>query len=156
MITLIFKKATALSYILSLIILYFVINDHSQHWSSSPLALIEKITVFFLFVLCLLAVDWIVKQQYWASEGNFHLFIFVLGVFSLPELPAENWITLYIFFLWIAFIHLLNACQRENNVKGIFNAGFFIALGSFFFPEGIFVFPIIWIVLLINSSCFEM
>lgn len=150
--TLFFKKATAFSYILSLVLLYFVVNDHSQYWPSSPLVLTEKATLFLLLMACLLAVDWIVKQQYWATAGNFHLLIFVLGLFSLPELPSDNWIILFFFFFWVSFIHLINACRKENRIKGVFNAGFLIALGSFFFPEGAFTFPFIWIVLFIYGA----
>lgn len=152
MITAIHKKATALSYIVSLIILYFVINQHSQAWSPSPVALGQKLAIFFLFALCLFAIDWIVKQQYWASQGNYHLFVFVMGIFSLPKLPVENWITLYFFLLWVAYIHLLNACQSDNDVKGLFNAGFLLFLASFFFPEGIVLFPIVWVILLIHEA----
>ncbi len=101
--------------------------------------------------MCLLTVDWAVKKYYWADKSSYHLLVFSLGVFALPIQEIDNWIIIYAFFFWVSFIYLLNVSSQGQEIKSTFNASFFLSFGSLFFPEGMLLFPLIWLVLLLHG-----
>ena len=150
MISLFFNKSKVSSYLFSVLIVIAVVYYHLRENTSQNYFVNEKNAAAFLLILCLLSIDWAVKKYYWANKASYHLLVFSLGVFALPIELFNSWMVVYAFFFWIAFIQLLNISSQGKEVKSTFNAGFFLCFGSLFLPVGIFMFPFIWVVLLIH------
>ena len=150
MISFFFNKSKVSSYLFGALIVIAAVYYHLRENISQNYFVNEKNTAAFLLILCLLSIDWAVKKHYWANKASYHLLVFSLGVFALPIELFNSWMVVYAFFFWIAFIQLLNISRQGKEVKSTFNAGFFLCFGSLFLPVGIFMFPFIWVVLLIH------
>ena len=150
MISFFFNKSKVSSYLFGALIVIAAVYYHLRENISQNYFVNEKNTAAFLLIICLLSIDWAVKKHYWANKASYHLLVFSLGVFALPIELFNSWMVVYAFFFWIAFIQLLNISRQGKEVKSTFNAGFFLCFGSLFLPAGIFMFPLIWLVLLIH------
>lgn len=100
----------------------------------------------------MLAVDWSVKQRYWATKANYHLFLFPFFILAFPAETSGNWLLVFLFFLWIAFNYIVAIDQSGGIVKKVFNAFFFFFIGVLFFPQGILLLPLLWLLLFIKRS----
>ena len=96
-----FNKSSFFSYILALVLLALALYSHEILSTSFPYDA-EKHLTLLLLSSCMLAVDWSVKQRYWASKANYHLVIFSLSVFALPIESWNNWLLVFFFFFWTA------------------------------------------------------
>ena len=76
MISSFFKKSGVLSYLLSLALLAVAVYSQGETQGTLVLITTKKTHALFLLILCMLAVDWSVKQRYWATQANYHLFLF--------------------------------------------------------------------------------
>ncbi len=112
----------------------------------------KKNVALLLLSLCMLAVDWTVKQHYWATKANYHLLLFPFFVLALPVELWNNWILFFFFFLWIAMNYLVAIDQSGRNIAKVFNAFFFFFLGVLFFPQGSVVLPLLWLVMLLKGA----
>lgn len=152
MIATFFKNSSVFSYLLSLALLAVVVYGQGETGPSLIRINTEKSTALFLLSLCLLAVDWTVKKQYWAKQANFHLLFFPLFVFALPLGNWNNWMLVFLFFVWIAFTYLVALDQSTGNISKVFNAFFFFFSGSLFFPQGIILLPLLWWVMGVKGA----
>lgn len=152
MISFFYKKANVFSYLSSLVVLLFIINDQSNLFVTSTFFVAEKIMAYVLLALCMFAVDWIVKQQYWVTSANYHLLVFLLCIYALPNNQWDNWLLLFIFFFWIAYINIVDLFRSEEKIKSTFNASFFLCFASLFFNEGIIFFPFLWVAMIIQGT----
>lgn len=152
MISFFYKKANVFSYLTSLVLLLFIINDQSNLLVTSTVFVAEKITAYVLLALCMFAVDWMAKQQYWVTSANYHLFVFLLSIYALPDNQWDNWLLLFIFFFWIAYINIVDLSLSEEKIKSTFNASFFMCLAALYFNEGIVLFPFLWIAMIIQGT----
>lgn len=147
-----FNKSMFSSYLLSVLMVIASVYFHFRNETIiQGLFFNEKNATALLLIICLLTVDWSVKKYYWADKSSYHLLVFSLGIFALPVQGVDNWMLFYAFFFWTAFIHLLAISSQGQETKSTFNASFFLCFGSLFFPEGILLFPFIWLVLLIHG-----
>ena len=152
MITFFYKRANVFSYLTSMVILLFIINDQSKTFVTSTVVVAEKITTYTLLLLCMFAVDWVVKQQYWVRSANYHVFMFLLSIYALPYKQWDNWLLLFIFFFWIAYINIIDLSRSDEKIKSTFNASFFLCFGALFFNEGIVLFPFLWVVMIVQGT----
>ena len=141
-----------LSYLLSLALLAVAVYSQGETQGTLVLITTKKTHALFLLSLCMLAVDWSVKQRYWATQANYHLFLFPFFVFSLPVETWQNWLLVFFFFLWIAFNYIVAIDQSGGIISKVFNAFFFFFMGVLFFPQAIIVLPLLWILLLIKKA----
>lgn len=152
MISSFFKKSGVLSYLLSLALLAVAVYSQGETQGTLVLITTKKTHALFLLILCMLAVDWSVKQRYWATQANYHLFLFPFFVFALPVETWGNWLLVFFFFLWIAFNYIVAIDQSGGIITKVFNAFFFFFMGVLFFPQAIIVLPLLWILLLIKKA----
>lgn len=152
MISSFFKKSGVLSYLLSLALLAVVVYSQGETQGTLVLITAQKNFALFLLSICMLAVDWSVKQRYWATQANYHLFLFPVFIFAFPIETWGNWLLIYFFFLWIAFNYIVAIDQSGGIITKVFNAFFFFFIGVLFFPQGIIVLPLLWILLMIKRA----
>lgn len=152
MISSFFKKSGVLSYLLSLTLLAVVVYSQGETQGTLVLITAQKNATLFLLSICMLAVDWSVKQRYWATQANYHLFLFPVFIFAFPIETWGNWLLIYFFFLWIAFNYIVAIDQSGGITTKVFNAFFFFFIGVLFFPQGIIVLPLLWILLMIKRA----
>lgn len=145
-----FNKSSFFSYILALVLLALALYSHEILSISFPYDA-EKHLTLLLLSSCMLAVDWSVKQRYWASKANYHLVIFSFSVFALPIESWNNWLLMFFFFFWIALNYLVGIDPSGNQNKKVFNAFFFFYLGGLFYPQGVIFFPLLWGTLFIQG-----
>ena len=138
-----FNNSSFFSYILALVLLALALHSHEILSISFPYDA-EKHLTRLLLSSCMLAVDWSVKQRYWASKANYHLVIFSFSVLALPIESWNNWILMFFFFFWIALNYLVGIDPSGNQNKKVFNAFFFFYLGGLFYPQGVIFFPLLW------------
>ena len=141
-----------MSYLLSLALLAVAVYSHGETQGKLVLITAKKTHVLFLLSLCLLAVDWSVKQHYWAIQANYHLFFFPFFILVFPVETWGNWLLVFFFFLWIAFNYIVAIDQSGGIITKVFNAFFFFFIGVLFFPQGILLLPLLWLLLLIKKS----
>ena len=96
-------------------------------------------STFTLLLLssCMLAVDWSVKQRYWASKANYHLVIFSFSVFALPIESWNNWLLMFFFFFWIALNYLVGIDPSGNQNKKFLMRSFSFYLEDCFTRKGL-------------------
>lgn len=141
-----------MSYLLSLALLAVVVYSQGETQGTLVLITAQKNFALFLLSICMLAVDWSVKQRYWATQANYHLFLFPVFIFAFPIETWGNWLLIYFFFLWIAFNYIVAIDQSGGIITKVFNAFFFFFIGVLFFPQGIIVLPLLWILLMIKRA----
>ena len=152
MISSIFKKSGVLSYLLSFALLAVVVYSQGETQGTLILITAKKNHALFLLSLCMLEVDWSVKQRYWATQANYHLFLFPFFILAFPLETWRNWLLVFFFFLWIAFNYIVAIDQSGGIITKVFNAFFFFFIGVLFFPQGILLLPLLWLLLLIKKS----
>ena len=81
----------------------------------------------------MLAVDWSVKQRYWATQANYHLFYFPF-CFCTPSRNMGELAFGLFFFLWIAFNYIVAIDQSGGIITKVFNA-FSFFMGCYFFRK---------------------
>lgn len=158
MIGLLFRDSSILSYIVAWLLLGLVIWLQAKGTDPTifPLNNPNAVIAFFLLSLCMIACDWIVKQEYWAKKGNYHLVVFPITFLSLPSLVWDNWKVLFILFFMIGYIVLLRMLRSGQELQKVFNGSFWVALGCLFFPEGLILFPFVWVLIaLYNKLSFQ-
>ena len=141
-----------LSYLLSLALLAVAVYSQGETEGTLMLITTKKSLALFLLSLCMLAVDWSVKQRYWATQANYHLFLFPVFILAFPVETWGNWLLVYFFFLWIAFSYIVAIDQSGRIITKVFNAFFFFFIGVLFFPQGVIVLPLLWILLMIKGA----
>ena len=141
-----------MSYLLSLALLAVAVYSHGETQGKLVLITAKKTHVLFFLSLCLLAVDWSVKRHYWATQANYHLFFFPFFILVFPVETWGNWLLVFFFFLWIAFNYIVAIDQSGGIITKVFNAFFFFFIGVLFFPQGILLLPLLWLLLLIKKS----
>ena len=152
MISSFFKRSSVMSYLISIALLAVAVYSQGDTEGKLVLITVQKSVALFLLSVCMLAVDWTVKQRYWATEANYHLFLFPVFIFAFSVEIWGNWLLLYLIFLWIAFSYLVAIDQSGGIIKKVFNAFFFFYIGALFFPQGIIVLPLLWIVLTVKGA----
>ena len=136
MILTLFNKSSIVSYLLALVLLGLAVYSHALDAGVRYPFDGERNLALVLLSCCMLAVDWSVKQRYWATKANYHLVFFSLFVYALPLAQWNNWTLIFFFFYWIGLNYLIGIDQSGGQIKKTFNASFFIFLGSFFYPPG--------------------
>ena len=147
MILTLFNKSSIVSYLLALVLLGLAVYSHALDAGVRYPFDGERNLALVLLSCCMLAVDWSVKQRYWATKANYHLVFFSLFVYALPLAQWNNWTLIFFFFYWIGLNYSIGIDQPGGQIKKTFNASFFIFLGSFFYPPGLFLFPLLWVIL---------
>ena len=147
-----FKKSGVFSYLLSIAILIFAVYSRGEIEGVFISVDFQKNVAFVVLCLCMLAVDWTVKQHYWATTANYHLLLFPVFILALPAELWDNWVLFFFFFLWIAFSYLIAIDPSGGNISKVFNAFFFYFVGCLFFPQGIVFLPFLWVVLIMKGA----
>ncbi|MEN8846207.1 MAG: hypothetical protein ABF261_08020, partial [Candidatus Arcticimaribacter sp.] len=140
------------SYLLSTAILIFAVYSRGEIEGVFISVDFQKNVAFVVLCLCMLAVDWTVKQHYWATTANYHLLLFPVFILALPAELWDNWVLFFFFFLWIAFSYLIAIDQSGGNIAKVFNAFFFYFTGCLFFSQGIIFLPFLWFVLMAKGG----
>lgn len=152
MISSFFKNSGIFNYLLSLGLLAVAVFSQGDTKGVPALIDPQKSVALVVLSLCMLAVDWSVKQRYWASKASYHLLLFPLFILGFPLEIWDNWILIYYFFLWIAFNFLVAIDQSGQITAKVFNAFFFFFLGVLFFPQGVIILPLLWAILMIKGA----
>ena len=142
-----FNKSSVFSYLLALGLLGLAVYSHDFSLTQTDPFDAKRKVALVLLSSCMLAIDWVVKQRYWATKANYHLIFFPLFIFALPLQQWHNWVVLCFFFYWVGLNFLVGIDQSGGQIKKIFNAAFFIFLGGLFYPPGLLFFPLVWVIL---------
>jgi hypothetical protein len=152
MISLLFKRASILSYLIAFVLLGLTVYAEGILLNSNQQFVGEQIISFLFLSLLMLAIDWTIKRQYWAAQANYHLYVFVLLSFVLPKSGWDNWRLIYFFLFWLAITNIFSSIQSISKEKYLFNAGFFMGLAAMLYPEGIVFYPFIWVLLFLQEQ----
>jgi len=87
-----------MSYLLSLALLALAVYSQGETQGTLVLITAKKNHALFLLSLCMLVVDWSVKQRYWATQANYHLFFFPFFILAFPVETWGNWLLVFFFF----------------------------------------------------------
>ena len=152
MITFFFNKTTFISYLMAFVLLGLSVYIDGLLMVNKQVFTGEQAIAFLLLFIGMLAIDGTIKQQYWASKTNYHLYVFVVLTFVLPKAQWDNWMLIYLFLFWGAMTHLFFSIQKISKDKNIFNAGFLWGVATLFYPEAIVFYPTIWILLILQGT----
>ena len=152
MISFFFNKTTFVSYLVASFLLGLSVYMDGLLMPNKQAFSGEQVAAFFLLFIIMLAIDGIIKQQYWSANGNYHLFVYVMLSFVLPKNGWDNWMLVYLFLFWLAMVHLFVSIQKGAKEKNIFNAAFLLGLATLFYPEAIVFYPTVWILLILQGQ----
>ena len=127
-----FNKSSVFSLPLCLLVWPFIAMTFSDSNRSFDA---KRKLALALLSSCMLAIDWVVKQRYWATKANYHLVFFALFVFALLSSNGTigrpcalfYWVGLNFFWDWPVWW-----TNQET-----FNAAFFIFLGACFILQAL-------------------
>ena len=133
MISSFFKRSSVMSYLISIALLAVAVYSQGDTEGKLVLITVQKSVALFLLSVCMLAVDWTVKQRYWATEANYHLFLFPVFIFAFSVEIWGNWLLLYL----IIFLVLGSYCgtlPARSVFCLFFPRQYFNSLPGFFKP----------------------
>lgn len=125
------------------ILYYFIFSTKLSFMATQIIAcVVILIGAFFL--------NFISIQQEITSKTNFlPSFFYILFAFSATAKNSLEPILVANIFVLASFYFLINSYRREEALTEFFNAGFSMALASFFYIDYIIIFPVLFISLLI-------
>lgn len=113
----------------------------------------SNLLYYFLLVLLSVGISWLNQKHIILSERN-HMpaFFILILLLSFPEVQRLNPALIASVFIVLCADRLLLLVNKENDSLKIFEAAFFLTIGSFVYPPAILLFPSVIIALLIMKS----
>ena len=146
MVGFLFRATAWPAYFIAVIWLAATVYIKSQQ-VQGPFSQTEWGIVFALLLFQLFTIDWGIRSNGWVKNRSDHLYFFPLLFLSLPWTINDLSLMFFASFLWLAFLQLTRFSQKKGEQKHIFNASFLWLTAVLFFPQGIYFFPMIWILM---------
>lgn len=94
------------------------------------------------------------NETYILTDKSSYLpaFFYIIIVSGINFVQTQSHVIFASLFLFLALIQIFSAYKHDENLSSLFNASFFIAIGSFFYIKILFFFPIILIGVIITRT----
>ena len=150
MFTRVFGKTSFWSYLIAFSILsssflwHYAIMSESNPNSGN----IFRITVIGALAICsLILVEWTVRRQRLFQKGSYHLLVFSLFFWILPNNKWDLWLWVAILFFWCSLIQLMSIRGNTHSREVAFNAGFWLVFAVLFQVKFCYFFLLLWLIL---------
>lgn len=141
MLTSFFRKSKPITFFLILILTFFVyilFNFTAVEQEINGFYILKKTGLFFIVLLSLIFVNYILIKEKSKSRHAFVLYLYFLFIVATPNFLQNGNMIMAGFFLILGFRRTLLFHTGKHLSKKIFDAFFWFALGSLFFPPALF------------------
>lgn len=152
MLTSFFRKSKPINFLLMTLVIFFFYFFYNLSTPGKPIDgtwVLEKIGGFIAFLALSFLLNFILVKTKPENRHTFVLLIFVGFCLIFPSLLTDGKTLLAGLFTALGFRRILGLQNDKNISKKIFDAFFFLALASFFFPSTILylIVPLVGILL---------
>ena len=159
MITSFFRTSKPLHYLIFLVLFFaiFVFQSFYNHnINQSPISYLTLFGVFFLFLVTFFVYVFIITKNDLTQKNSFAALYLCLFIGILPQFFSAPIIMLSNLFVLLGLRRIFSLKKNINTKKKLFDAGFWIALATIFYPWTILYFvPLFVAILMITSDYFK-
>ena len=159
MITSFFRTSKPLHYLIFLVLFFaiFVFQSFYNHnINQSPISYVTLFGVFFLFLATFFVYVFIITKNYLTQKNSFAALYLCLFIGIIPQFFLTPIVMLSNLFVLLGLRRIFSLKKNLNTKKKLFDAGFWIALATIFYPWAILYFvPLFVAILMITSDYFK-
>ena len=159
MITSFFRTSKPLHYLIFLVLFFttFVFQSFYNHnINQSPISYFTLFGVFFLFLVTFFVYVFIITKNDLTQKNSFAALYLCLFIGILPQFFLTPIVMLSNLFVLLGLRRIFSLKKNLNTKKKLFDAGFWIALATIFYPWAILYFvPLFVAILMITSDYFK-
>jgi len=159
MITSFFRTSKPLHYLIFLVLFFaiFVFQSFYNHnINQSPISYFTLFGVFFLFLVTFFVYVFIITKNDLTQKNSFAALYLCLFIGIIPQFFLTPIVMLSNLFVLLGLRRIFSLKKNLNTKKKLFDAGFWIALATIFYPWAILYFvPLFVAILMITSDYFK-
>ena len=159
MITSFFRTSKPLHYLIFLVLFFaiFVFQSFYNHnINQSPISYLTLFGVFFLFLVTFFVYVFIITKNDLTQKNSFAALYLCLFIGIIPQFFLTPIVMLSNLFVLLGLRRIFSLKKNLNTKKKLFDAGFWIALATIFYPWAILYFvPLFVAILMITSDYFK-
>lgn len=159
MITSFFRTSKPLHYLIFLVLFFaiFVFQSFYNHnINQSPISYFTLFGVFFLFLVTFFVYVFIITKNDLTQKNSFAALYLCLFIGIIPQFFLTPILMLSNLFVLLGLRRIFSLKKNLNTKKKLFDAGFWIALATIFYPWAILYFvPLFVAILMITSDYFK-
>ena len=159
MITSFFRTSKPLHYLIFLVLFFaiFVFQSFYNHnINQSPISYLTLFGVFFLFLVTFFVYVFIITKNDLTQKNSFAALYLCLFIGILPQFFLTPIVMLSNLFVLLGLRRIFSLKKNLNTKKKLFDAGFWIALATIFYPWSVLYFvPLFVAILMITSDYFK-
>lgn len=159
MITSFFRTSKPLHYLIFLVLFFaiFVFQSFYNHnINQSPISYFTLFGVFFLFLATFFVYVFIITKNDLTQKNSFAALYLCLFIGIIPQFFLTPILMLSNLFVLLGLRRIFSLKKNLNTKKKLFDAGFWIALATIFYPWAILYFvPLFVAILMITSDYFK-
>lgn len=159
MITSFFRTSKPLHYLIFLVLFFaiFVFQSFYNHnINQSPISYLTLFCVFFLFLVTFFVYVFIITKNDLTQKNSFAALYLCLFIGILPQFFLTPIVMLSNLFVLLGLRRIFSLKKNLNTKKKLFDAGFWIALATIFYPWSVLYFvPLFVAILMITSDYFK-
>ena len=159
MITSFFRTSKPLHYLIFLVLFFaiFVFQSFYNHnINQSPISYLTLFGVFFLFLVTFFVYVFIITKNDLTQKNSFAALYLCLFIGIIPQFFLTPIVMLSNLYVLLGLRRIFSLKKNLNTKKKLFDAGFWIALATIFYPWAILYFvPLFVAILMITSDYFK-
>ena len=159
MITSFFRTSKPLHYLIFLVLFFaiFVFQSFYNHnINQSPISYFTLFGVFFLFLVTFFVYVFIITKNDLTQKNSFAALYLCLFIGIIPQFFLTPIVMLSNLFVLLGLRRIFSLKKNLNTKKKLFDAGFWIALATIFYPWSVLYFvPLFVAILMITSDYFK-
>ena len=159
MITSFFRTSKPLHYLIFLVLFFaiFVFQSFYNHnINQSPISYLTLFGVFLLFLVTFFVYVFIITKNDLTQKNSFAALYLCLFIGIIPQFFLTPIVMLSNLFVLLGLRRIFSLKKNLNTKKKLFDAGFWIALATIFYPWAILYFvPLFVAILMITSDYFK-
>ena len=159
MITSFFRTSKPLHYLIFLVLFFaiFVFQSFYNHnINQSPISYLTLFGVFFLFLVTFFVYVFIITKNDLTQKNSFAALYLCLFIGIIPQFFLTPIVMLSNLFVLLGLRRIFSLKKNLNTKKKLFDAGFWIALATIFYPWSVLYFvPLFVAILMITSDYFK-
>ena len=159
MITSFFRTSKPLHYLIFLVLFFaiFVFQSFYNHnINQSPISYFTLFGVFFLFLATFFVYVFIITKNDLTQKNSFAALYLCLFIGIIPQFFLTPIVMLSNLFVLLGLRRIFSLKKNLNTKKKLFDAGFWIALATIFYPWSVLYFvPLFVAILMITSDYFK-
>ena len=159
MITSFFRTSKPLHYLIFLVLFFaiFVFQSFYKHnINQSPISYLTLFGVFFLFLVTFFVYVFIITKNDLTQKNSFAALYLCLFIGIIPQFFLTPILMLSNLFVLLGLRRIFSLKKNLNTKKKLFDAGFWIALATIFYPWSVLYFvPLFVAILMITSDYFK-